>query len=184
MKKLLTAALLVGASVCIAAPADAHYSRPSSAPTDSEVHSCRGISFAPMTDWGARDIKAGNTRCRSARPLVRRFSLHGQRPSSGAASIASETTPTATTPRRIPTTAAAPAVASSPGWSLNRLRATPNASRTAPTAQSCRSLSARAGPPDAGTRIRRRAPRPCPVSLEPAARPALRNPQFETRNPA
>ena len=82
MKKLLTAALLVGASVCIAAPAEAHYSRPSSAPRDSEVHSCRAISFAPMTDWGAGDIKAGNLSCRSARRLARQFSLRGQRPSS------------------------------------------------------------------------------------------------------
>ena len=82
MKKLLlTAALLAGAVVGIAAPADAHYSRPSSAPADSKVHSCRYISFAPMTDWGAWDIKAGNMRCRPARSLVRQFSLHGKEPS-------------------------------------------------------------------------------------------------------
>ena len=78
---LLTAALLAGAVVGIAVPADAHYSRPSSAPADSKVVSCRYISFAPMTDYGAADIKAGNIGCRSARRLVRRVSPTGRGPS-------------------------------------------------------------------------------------------------------
>jgi hypothetical protein len=75
MKKGLPVTVAAAVALRIAAPADAHYAQPPIDPVTSSVYGCRGIDFAPGSDYGAGEIEAGNLSCHTARRLVRRVSL-------------------------------------------------------------------------------------------------------------